>query len=70
MPGLLVNGIKNLPAMQETQIPSLAEEWQPTAAFLPGESHRQGSLADYSPWGHRRVRHDCDINNILFPANF
>ena len=22
-------------------------EWQPTAVFLPGESHRQGSLAGY-----------------------
>ena len=31
--------------------------WQPTPVFLPGESHGQGSLAGYSPWGHR-VRHD------------
>ena len=21
--------------------------------FLPGESHGQGSLEDYSPWGHK-----------------
>ena len=21
--------------------------------FLPGEFHRQGSLAGYSPWGHK-----------------
>ena len=27
--------------------------WQPTAAFLPGESHGQRTLAGYSPWGHR-----------------
>ena len=27
--------------------------WQPTAVFLPGESHAQRSLAGYSPWGHR-----------------
>ena len=27
--------------------------WQCTSAFLPGESHGQGSLAGYSPWGHR-----------------
>ena len=25
--------------------------WQPTAVFLPGESHGQRSLAGYSPWG-------------------
>ena len=25
--------------------------WQPTPVFLPGESHGQRSLADYSPWG-------------------
>ena len=24
--------------------------WQPTPVFLPGESHRQRSLADCSPW--------------------
>ena len=23
--------------------------WQPTPVFLPGESHRQGNLAGYSP---------------------
>ena len=26
-------------------------EWQPTPAFLPGESHGQRSLVGYSPWG-------------------
>ena len=26
-------------------------EWPPTPVFLPGESHRQKSLADYSPQG-------------------
>ena len=30
--------------------------WQPTPVFLPGESHGQRSLADYSPQGGR-VRH-------------
>ena len=35
--------VKNLPAMQETQVQSLGREdplrgkWQPTAVFLPGE---------------------------------
>ena len=28
-------------------------KWQPTPVFLPGESHRQRSLAGYSPWGRR-----------------
>ena len=27
--------------------------WQPTPVFLPGESHGQRSLVDYSPWGHK-----------------
>ena len=27
--------------------------WQPTPVFLPGESHGQRSLVDYSPWGRR-----------------
>ena len=27
--------------------------WQPTLAFLPGESHGQRSLAGYSLWGHK-----------------
>ena len=28
-------------------------KWQPTPAFLPGESHGQRSLAGYSPCGHK-----------------
>ena len=27
--------------------------WQPAPVFLPGESHRQSSLAGYSPRGHK-----------------
>ena len=34
--------------------------WQPTLVFLPGKSHRQRSLASYSSWGHKRVRHDLE----------
>ena len=26
-------------------------KWQPTPAFVPGESHGQRSLAGYGPWG-------------------
>ena len=33
-------------------------KWQLTPVFLPGESHKQRSLAGYSPWGHKRVGHD------------
>ena len=28
-------------------------EWQPPPVFLSGKSHRQRSLAGYSPWGHK-----------------
>ena len=31
---------------------------QPTPVFLAGESHGQRILADYSPWGCKRVRQD------------
>ena len=27
--------------------------WQPFPVFVPGESHRQRSLAGYSPWCHK-----------------
>ena len=60
---LVIQMIKNLPAMQETQVQSLGQkdpwrrEWQATPVFLPGESHGQSHLVGYSPWG-RRVRHD------------
>ena len=43
-----------------------SRKWQPTPVFLPGEFHRQRSLAGYSPWGHRESdtterlsRHTC-----------
>ena len=29
------------------------EEWLPALVFLPGESHRQRSLAGYSPCDHK-----------------
>ena len=31
----------------------LEEEMATTPVFLPGESHGEGSLAGYSPWGHK-----------------
>ena len=52
--------VKNLPAMQETLVPSqsqegpLKKEWQPTPVFLPGKSNEQRSLGRlYSPRGHK-----------------
>ena len=33
----------------------LKKKWQSTPVFLPGESHGQRSLADYSPWGREEV---------------
>ena len=33
-------------------------KWQPTPVFLPGEFHGQRSLAGYSSWGGKRVRHN------------
>ena len=46
--------VKNLPVMQETWVLSLGqedplEEGNPVQLLLPGESHRQRSLAGYSP---------------------
>jgi len=49
--------VKNLPAMQETQVQSLSQEdplekgMATTPVFLPGEFHGQRSLAGYGPWG-------------------
>ena len=35
-------------------------KWQPTPVFLPRKSHGQRSLVGYSPWGHKRVRHNLE----------
>ena len=31
--------------------------WLPAPVFLPGKSHGERSLAGYSPWGHKKIRH-------------
>ena len=36
-----------------------SRKWQPIPVSSPEKSHGQRSLAGYSPWGHKRVRHDC-----------
>ena len=39
--------------------------WQPIPVFLPVESHRQRSLAGYSPWGSQRVWQDWPTKHIM-----
>ena len=61
---LVAQTVKNLPTIQETWVQSLGwekkmatsipwrREWQPTPV-MPGESHGQGSLVGYNPWGRK-----------------
>ena len=43
-------------------------EWQPTAVFLPGESHGQRSLGDYSPKGRKALdTTEQSAQQIYFP---
>ena len=58
---LVIQGVKNLPAMCEARfnpwvrkIPR-KREWQPTPVFLPGESLGQRNLTGYSPWCHKEL---------------
>ena len=52
-------------------MPSLCRrEWQPTPIFLPGESHRQGSLAGYSPWGQQESDTTEPLNNNNAESSF
>ena len=44
-----------------------SRKWQPTPEFLPGKSHRQKSLAGYSPWGGKesnRMEHASVISTL------
>ena len=58
---MVAQTVKNLPAMQETSVQSLAWEdpWekglQTTPVFLPGKLHGQRNLAGYSPWGCKEL---------------
>ena len=50
--------VRCLPAMRPGFDPWVRKipwrrEWQPTPVFLPGKSHGQRSLVDYSPWDRR-----------------
>ena len=68
---LMAQAIKNLSAMQVTQVPYLGwedpwrREWLPTLVFMPGEFHGQRSLVGYSPWGHKES--DMTKSNIFTP---
>ena len=49
--------VKNLPVSAGDRFDACVTKipwwrnWQPTAVFLPGESHGQRSLVGYNPWG-------------------
>ena len=57
---LIAQLVKNLPAMQETQVQFLGQEDSlekgpaTDSSILPGEFHGQRSLADYYPWGRKK----------------
>ena len=38
--------------------------WKPTQVFLLGKSHGQRSLVGYSPWGHKRVKHNWATKHV------
>ena len=44
-------------------------KWQSTPVFLPEKSHRQRSLAGYSPWGHKTAGHDMSIHTCTQELN-
>ena len=74
--------VKNLPAMLETQVPSLdredpwRREWQPTPVFLPTESNGQRSLEVSQRIGHgarkesdttERLTHNGSSRRVYLP---
>ena len=58
---LAVTTLTAMQEPQETHVRSLGQEdpwrraWQTTPVFLFGESHRERSLASYSPWDHKEL---------------
>ena len=53
----LVNKTQSLGTwfIKQTMYIPWKSEWQPTPVFLPGESHRQRSLAGYSPQCYKEL---------------
>ena len=69
----MVQMVKNLPAMQETQLRSLywedplEKEMATHSILLPGKSHGRRSLVSYSLWG----RKDSDtMSDFTFTFTF
>ena len=60
----MVQMVKNLPAMKETQVPSLGQkiswrgEWLRTPLFLPGEFYGQRKPGGLQSMGLQRVGRD------------
>ena len=69
---LVTQTVKNLPAMQQTPVPSLGweEPWRRdqllTAVLLPGEFHGQRSLVGYNPGGSK----ESDMTEQLTHTGF
>ena len=69
--------VKNPPAVQETQVPSLGledsleKERQLSSVFLLGKPHGQRRQVGYSPWGRKGIRRnlatkqDCTKNSVF-----
>ena len=45
-----------------------SRKWWLTPVFLPGKSHRERSLAGYSPWGCKRIGHKW-VNKQQHPTS-
>ena len=45
------------------------KKWQPTPVFLPGKSHGQRSLEDYSPWGHKELDMTEQLSMMIIKAD-
>ena len=56
---------RDLGSISGSEIP-WRRKWQPTPVFLPGKSHGQRSLVDYSPWGHKESD-TTEWLHFLFP---
>ena len=59
------SAVKNLPAMQETQVrsPGGEDPLEEEMAALPGKSHGQRSLVGYSPWSGKESDMTERLNN-------
>ena len=68
MEATVAQRVKDLPAMWETWVQFLAwkdpleKEMKAHRVFLPGESHRQRSLAGYSPWDHKELAEQLTLS--------